>query len=53
MASKSSSAAPADAKQVFRQFAWNLAGSLAGKKAQKQPVSRSRAAAARKRGAGK
>jgi len=52
MAEKASSAAPADAKQVFRQFAWNLAGSLAGKKAQKQPVRRPRAAGAHKRSAG-
>ena len=53
MAEKTSSARPADAKQVFRQFAWNLAGSLAGKKAQKQPARRPRSASARKRGAGK
>lgn len=29
---KSSSPLCADAQQVFRQFAWNLAGTLAGKK---------------------
>ncbi len=53
MAGKASSAAPADARQVFRQFAWNLAGSLAGKKAQKQPARRARSAGSRKRSTGK
>lgn len=53
MADKASSATPADARQVFRQFAWNLAGSLAGKKAQKQPARRAPNTGTRKRAAGK
>jgi hypothetical protein len=39
MASKPKPAAPAEAQQVFRQFAWNIAGTLSGQKTAR-PASR-------------
>ena len=53
MASKSHPPARADAQQVFRQFAWNIAGTLTGAKARKPAARRPRGGAARKRAAAK
>lgn len=53
MADKTKSSAPAEARQVFRQFAWNIAGTLNGTKAQKPAARRSPRSASRKPANGK
>jgi len=53
MADKSNAPARAEAQQVFRQFAWNIAGTLNGAKAQKPAARRPRAGATRKRAVAK
>ena len=44
MASKPKPAAPAEAQQVFRQFAWNIAGTLSGQKTASPAASKPRSA---------
>ena len=53
MAEKTRSAAPAEAQQVFRQFAWNIAGTLAGAKSEKPMARGPRKPAVRRKEAGK
>ncbi len=49
MAKKSTASAPREAQQVFRQFAWNLAGTLTNAKSGKPAVRPVRGASAHKK----
>ncbi|MBU1175260.1 MAG: hypothetical protein KKH72_07640 [Alphaproteobacteria bacterium] len=53
MADKPRSAAPHEAQQVFRQFAWNIAGTLAGQKSATPTPRKPRRVAARREAAAK
>jgi hypothetical protein len=53
MATRTNVPVHAEAQQVFRQFAWNIAGTLVGGKAQKPPVRQPRRTPSRKPAAAK
>lgn len=53
MARKSTTNTPSDAQQVFRQFAWNIAGTLNGQKTAKPGERKPCGTATRRRPAAK